>query len=37
VHWSPLLRAPGAVVAQAGPWTSLSARRPGRYLLTAPY
>jgi hypothetical protein len=37
VHWSPLLRAPGAVVAQAGPWTSLTVRRPGRYLLSAPY
>jgi hypothetical protein len=37
VHWSPLLRAPGAVVAQAGPWTSLTARHAGTYLLSAPY
>ena len=37
VHWSPLLRAPGAVIAQAGPWTSLTVRRAGRYLLSAPY
>jgi len=37
VHWSPLLRAPGAVIAQAGPWTSLTVRRSGRYLLSAPY
>jgi hypothetical protein len=37
VHWSPLLRAAGAVVAQHGPWTSLTARRPGRYVLSAPY
>ena len=37
VHWSPLLRAAGAVVAQAGPWTSLAVRHAGTYLLTAPY
>jgi hypothetical protein len=37
VHWSPLLRAAGAVVARAGPWTSLTVRRPGSYLLDAPY
>lgn len=37
VHWSPLLRADGAVVARDGPWTSLTAPRPGRYVLTAPY
>lgn len=37
VHWSPLLRAAGAVVAQAGPWTSLTVRRAGTYLLSAPY
>jgi hypothetical protein len=37
VHWSPLLRATGAVVARAGPWTRLTARRPGTYILTAPY
>ena len=37
VHWSPLLRAPGAVVAHAGPWTSLTVRHPGTYLLSAPY
>jgi hypothetical protein len=37
VHWSPLLRAGGAVVAQRGPWTSLTVRHPGRYVLSAPY
>ena len=37
VHWSPLLRAAGAVVARRGPWTSLTTRRPGRYVLSAPY
>jgi len=37
VHWSRLLRADGAVVARDGPWTSLTARRPGRYGLSAPY
>jgi len=37
VHWSPLLRAAGAVVAQAGPWTSLTVRRSGSYVLDAPY
>ena len=37
VRWSPLLRAAGAVVAQAGPWTSLTARHAGTYLLSAPY
>jgi hypothetical protein len=37
VHWSPLLRAAGAVVAQHGPWTSLTVRRPGTYRLGAPY
>jgi hypothetical protein len=37
VHWSPLLRAAGAIVAQHGPWTSLTARRPGIYRLAAPY
>jgi hypothetical protein len=37
VHWSALLRADGAVVARDGPWTSLTARRPGRYVLSAPY
>jgi hypothetical protein len=37
VHWSPLLRADGAVVARDGPWASLTARRPGRYGLSAPY
>src|SRR5262249_27790509 len=37
VHWSPLLRADGAVVGRDGPWTSLTARRPGRYELSAPY
>jgi hypothetical protein len=37
VHWSSLLRADGAVVARDGPWTSLTARRPGRYVLYAPY
>jgi hypothetical protein len=37
VHWSRWLRAAGAVVARRGPWTSLTAPRPGRYVLTAPY
>jgi hypothetical protein len=37
VHWSSLLRATGAIVAQRGPWTSLTARHPGRYVLSAPY
>ncbi len=37
VHWSPLLRATGAVVARRGPWTSLTAPHPGRYVLSAPY
>ncbi len=37
VHWSPLLRSPGATVARHGPWTSLTARRPGVYTLAAPY
>ncbi len=37
VHWSPLLRATGAILAQHGPWTSLTARRPGIYRLAAPY
>ena len=37
VHWSALLRAPGAIVARHGPWTSLTARHPGRYVLSAPY
>ncbi len=37
VHWSPLLRSPGATVAQHGPWTSLTAPRPGTYTLSASY
>ncbi len=37
VHWSPLLRATGAVVTRAGPWTRLTVSRPGSYVLTAPY
>lgn len=37
VHRSRLLRADGAVVARDGPWTSLTARRPGRYVLSAAY
>jgi hypothetical protein len=37
VRWSPLLRSDGAVVARDGPWTSLTARHPGRYVLSAPY
>ena len=36
VRWSPLLHADGAVVARDGPWASLTARRPGRYVLSAP-
>jgi hypothetical protein len=37
VHWSPLLRVAGAVLARHGPWTSLTVRRPGIYRLSAPY
>jgi hypothetical protein len=37
IHWSPLLRAPGAVVAQHGTWTSVTVRLPGVYRLSAPY
>jgi hypothetical protein len=37
VHWSSQLRAAGATLARLGPWTSLSARHPGRYVLSAPY
>jgi hypothetical protein len=37
VHWSRWLRAGDAVVARRGAWTSLTVRRPGRYVLTAPY
>lgn len=37
VHWSPLLRAAGAIVARHGPWTSLKVGQPGTYRLSAPY
>jgi hypothetical protein len=37
VHWSPLLRAPGAAVSQAGPWTRLTVRRAGTYVLQGRY
>jgi hypothetical protein len=37
VYWSPHLRAPGAVLAQDGLWTSLTVRSPGTYVLSAPY
>ena len=38
VRWSPLLRGTGgAAVARHGPWTSLTVRRPGVYVLSAPY
>jgi len=38
VHWSPLLRSTGsAVLARRGAWTSLTARQPGTYTLSAPY
>jgi hypothetical protein len=37
VRWSPLIRAAGAVAARDGPWTSLTVRRPGTYVLSAPY
>jgi hypothetical protein len=38
VRWSPLLRASGgATVRRSSPWTTLTARRPGTYQLTAPY
>jgi hypothetical protein len=37
VHWSPLLRAAGAVVARAGPWTSVTAHQAGTYVLQGRY
>lgn len=38
VHWSPLLRSTGsATLARRGAWTSLTARSPGTYALSAPY
>jgi len=38
VHWSPLLRSTGAAaLAPRGAWTSLTARQPGTYVLSAPY
>jgi hypothetical protein len=38
VRWSPWLRATGgATVARAGEWTRLTAARPGRYAISAPY
>ena len=38
VHWSPLLRSTGsAALAPRGTWTSLTARQPGTYTLSAPY
>jgi hypothetical protein len=38
VRWSPLLRSTGsAVLARRGAWTSLTAREPGTYTLSAPY
>jgi hypothetical protein len=38
VHWSALLHSTGdAIVAQRGEWTSLTAKRPGSYRLSAPY
>ncbi len=37
VHWSGLLRAPGATLVRHGPWTSLTVRHPGTFTLSAPY
>ncbi len=37
VHWSPLLRAPGASVSQAGPWTRVTVSRPGSFVLQGRY
>jgi hypothetical protein len=38
VRWSPLLRSTGSAgLARHGPWTSLTARQPGTYTLSAPY
>jgi hypothetical protein len=38
VHWSAWLRSTGsAVLAKHGAWTSLTARQPGIYALSAPY
>jgi hypothetical protein len=37
VRWSPLLRAAGAAVSQAGPWTRVTAQRPGSYVLQGRY
>jgi hypothetical protein len=37
VHWSPLLRAHGAVVTQAGPWTRVTVRQAGSYELEGRY
>jgi hypothetical protein len=38
VRWSPLLRGTGSArLARHGPWTSLTARQPGTYRLSAPY
>jgi hypothetical protein len=37
VHWSPLLRCAGASVSEHGPWASVTVRRPGTYILSAPY
>jgi hypothetical protein len=37
VHWSPLLRADGAVVGKAGQWTRLTARHAGTYQLQGRY
>jgi hypothetical protein len=37
VRWSAQLRAPGAAVVPDGPWTRVSARRPGLYTLSASY
>jgi hypothetical protein len=38
VRWSPLLRSTGSAgLARHGTWTSLTARQPGTYTLSAPY
>jgi hypothetical protein len=37
VRWSPLLTSSGAGVTQAGPWTRVTVRHPGSYVLQGRY
>jgi hypothetical protein len=37
VRWSALLSAAGAIVTEAGPWTRMTVRRPGSYVLQGRY